>query len=173
MKRPPVWLGALLVALLTAAGWSAAQQVGQSPYQAADTQTIRVPRVSTITTRHVRVRTRLVRRVTRGRVITLPGGQRVVHVPLLIVHTRNRVIRVPAHNLPIRSVSPARAVALITRPITVTVTVQVPVTETVTVPTTQTVTVTVTSVATETTTVLSTVTEPITITEPQTSTADS
>lgn len=92
---------------------------------------------------------RTVKRIVKGRIHTLPGHQVVVHVPLIIVRTHHRVIRVPAHDVPLRSAG--AAVALPNIPITVYVTVPldepplvvtstVTVESTVTVPTTITVT---------------------------------
>ena len=88
----------------------------------------------------------------QGRVITLPGGTKVVHVPLVIVHTDHKVIRVPAHNLPIRTVERGLVAATVAQPL-------VPVTVTVYVPSApEVVTSVVTSVSTVTTWIPTTIT---------------
>lgn len=141
MRRPPAWLGGIIVAAIAAAGWSGAQVVGSSPYTSTDTVTTRA--LSVVTS------TRTVRRVVRGHVVTLPGGTRVVHVPVLIVRTDHRTIRVPAQTLPVRGNGGGLTAAV---DVPVTVTIRVPIVSTVYVP------VTVTSVTTTTETILSTTT---------------
>jgi hypothetical protein len=108
-----------------------------------------------------RTRVRTVKRVTRGRVITLPGGTRVVHVPLIIIHTDHKTIRVPAHNLPFRRVAQGGDLqaATVAEPL-------VPVTVTVYVPSDP---VTVTSVVTTTETVTTWIPTTITVPPPETS----
>ncbi len=94
--------------------------------------------------------TRTVKRVVRGKVHTLPGHQVVVRVPLIVVHTDHHVIKVPAHDVPIKSASAAIAmpnvpvtvyVTVPAEPVTVTSTVVSTVVSTDIVPTTITVTV--------------------------------
>jgi hypothetical protein len=103
-----------------------------------------------------RTQVRTVKRVTKGRVITLPGGTQVVHVPVIIIHTDHKTIRVPAHNLPFRRVDQGGDVqaATVAEPL-------VPVTVTVYIPSTP-----VTSVVTTTETVTTWIPTTITITVP-------
>jgi len=135
VRRPPVWLFAVLCLLVAATGWTVAQSIGNSPYATVtDTVKTRLPG-------ETRIRT--IKRVTRGRVVTLPGGVRVVHVPLLIVHVDHKVIRIPPHNLPFHRAGPTThgVTAAVAQPLVpVTVTAYVP--TTVFVPTTSTVTTT-------------------------------
>jgi len=86
---------------------------------------------------------RTVKRVVHGRVIHRDHKVYVL-VPLVVVHTDHRTIRVPAHKLPLRS-----AAATVANPL---VTVYIPVASTVYVPTT------VTETTTETDLVVTTVT---------------
>lgn len=74
--------------------------------------------------------TRTVERVVQGRIIRLPSDQVVVRVPLIVVRTDDHFIRVPAHNVPLRSA----AATVATPGLLATITVHVPVTsyETVT-----------------------------------------
>ena len=143
-----MWLAVVLVLLIAGSGWTLAARIGSDPY-ATVTDTIRTKLPG-------ETRTRVIRRVTKGKVITLPGGRQVVHVPLIVIHTDHKVIRVPAHNLPIKRASP-RAHALtasVPKPSSpVFVTVYVPVVSTTTE------TVTVTSVA------LDTITQTVTVTD--------
>lgn len=117
--------------------------------------------VATVT-RHgteYRTETRTVRRVVKGDVITLQGGTRVVHVPLIVVHADHKTIRVPAHNLPIHHKGGDLQAAIVATP-------TMPVTVTVYVPTTvypEAATVTSTVTTTDTTWVPTTVTTTITL----------
>lgn len=147
MRRPPVWIAAVLVLLIVASGWTVAQQIGSSPYATV---------TATIKTRLPgETQTRTIRRVTRGRIITLPSGTKVVHVPLIIIHTDHKIIRVPAHNLPFKRKGPATGglTAAVAQPVVpVTVTVYVPA-EPVTIFQTVTETTTVTDIVPTTVTV--------------------
>jgi hypothetical protein len=83
---------------------------------------------------------RTVTKVTKGRVITLPGGTQVVHVPAVVIHAKGRRIIVPAHNLKIHRIDRLGGLlnATVAEPLVpVTVTVYVP-SEPVTVTTTET-----------------------------------
>jgi hypothetical protein len=104
---------------------------------------------------------RTVTKITKGKVITLPGGTKVVHVPAVVIHARGQIIHVPAHNLKIHRVSRIGDLvsALVAEPM-------VPVTVTVEVPTTVLVPTTVTE-----TTPPVTVTDTITVTVPLTETS--
>lgn len=134
IRRPPLWLGAILCAAAIASGASLGTAVGSDPND---------PSTSTLTTTDSTTATtvRTIRRVTQGKVITLESGVKVVHVPLLIIRTDHHFVRVPAHNLRIRrGASPQAAVAVIPPQVPVTVTVYLPVTaEPVTITETQTV----------------------------------
>jgi hypothetical protein len=143
MRRPPAWLAAVLVAAIAASGWSLGQVAGESPYSS-----------STATTRLTDTATsvRTIRRVTRGKVVTLPGGTQVVRVPVLIVHTDHHTIRVPAHLVPLKRVHGGGGLATST-----VATPTIPVTVTVTVPSPPT---TVTSVTTTTLVSITTITLP-------------
>lgn len=141
MKRPPLWLGVTLVAAIAASGWSLGQVAGEPPVSS-----------STLTTRLTDTDVRTVKRVTRGKVITLPGGTKVVKVPVLIVRTDHHTIRVPAHLVPLKRVYKGGGVASST-----VATPTVPVTVTVYLPAEP---VTVTSVTTTTEVILSTITLP-------------
>jgi len=93
-----------------------------------------------------RVETRTVRRVVKGKVV-YRDDQVYVRVPVVVVHTHHRIIKVPQHLLPLRS-----AAATVADPqVTVTVEVPGPSPEPVTV--TSTVTTTETSISVETTTI--------------------
>lgn len=141
--RPMVPVFAGLVALISGGGWVLAQHLSTTPLTAESTLTL-PGETGTIT----------IKKVTKGRVITLPGGTKVVHVPAVIIHAKGRRIIVPAHNLKIHRVDRLGGIlhATVAEPlIPVTVTVFVP--TTVIVPTTVTETVppvTVTSTFTET-----------------------
>jgi hypothetical protein len=92
------------------------------------------PQPQTVVQRGVSTKTETltVKRKIRGHVIRLKSGLRVIHVPLIVVHTDERVIRIPAHNLPITrrlgaAVSEADPVVTVTvyvpsEPVTVTAT---------------------------------------------------
>ena len=82
------------------------------------------------------VSTRTVERKVKGRVVRI-HDKVYIHVPVIVVHTDHHVIKVPAHNLPIRSAQATVATPLVT--------VHVPIPTTVYVPTVTTVTDTVTS----------------------------
>lgn len=92
------------------------------------------------------VSTRIVTRKVHGRLVHV-HDKVYVHVPLVIVHVDHRIIKVPAHRLPLRS-----AAAVVANPL-VTVTAYVP--TTVVVPGEQ---VTVTSTVTSTEVSVSTIT---------------
>lgn len=97
------------------------------------------------------VSTRTVKRVVHGKVVR--RDEKVyIRVPLIVVHTDHHTIKIPAHNLPLRS-----AAATIVNPL---VTVYVPVASTVYVPTTVTQTVELPP-STVTTTIPTTVTLPL------------
>jgi hypothetical protein len=129
---PVIILVAAITAVLAAAGWSVAQHVGSPPVAAGDTFTRTMTGVRTVT------------QATKGRVITLPGGTKVVHVAAVVIHADGKRIIVPAHNIKIHRV--ARLDGLLSATVALPV---VPVTVTAYVPTTSystsTVTVTETS----------------------------
>jgi hypothetical protein len=85
--------------------------------------------IETLTRNGTLYRTETVVKKTRGKVITLPGGTKVVHVPTVVIHAHGRRIVVPAHNLPIHRVSRLHGLvtATVAEPmVPVTVTVYVP-----------------------------------------------
>ncbi len=136
MRRPrlPLAVNAVLIAVgALAIGGKAAVSIAPPP-----ASTIVEPG-STWTETSVRT----VKRVVHGRVIH-ENHKVYVFVPLVVVHTDHRTIRVPAHKLPLRS-----AAATVANPL---VTVYIPVSSTVYVPTT------VTETTTETDLVVTTVT---------------
>lgn len=142
MRRPPAWLAGLLLAALAASGWSLGQVAGSPPVSSS---TLTHTDTSTSTS------TRTVKRVTRGKVVTLPGGTQVVKVPVLIVRTDHHTIRVPAHLVPLTRVHTGGGASstVATPTVPVTVTVYLPAEP-----------VTVTSVTTTTEVILSTITLP-------------
>lgn len=139
MRRPPIWLFGALVLAVSASGWTLAQSIGSSPYATVtDTIKTRLPGV------------------TKGHVVTLPGGRKVVHVPVIIIHTDHKVIRVPAQNLPFKKTGATTRglTAAVAQPfVPVTLTVYVPTTVYVPVPTTVVTTTTVTDIVPTTVTV--------------------
>jgi hypothetical protein len=148
-ERVALVLAIVVSAGLAILGWQAAANLSNLGIQPAA--------VATITSHMVRVETRTLHRVTNGRIITLPGGTRVVHVPLLVIHTESRVIRVPAHNIPLKNATLAAPL----QPVVITI----PVMTTVTLPP-------VTTTETATTTIVSTVTIPLTIPTPSSPTEE-
>ena len=96
-----------------------------------------------------------VKRVVHGRVVHI-NDRVYIHVPVVVVHTDEHTITVPAHNLPLKS-----AAATVANPL-VTVYVPVPTTIYVPVPTT----VTVVSVSTLTVPTTITITVPVTVGNP-------
>lgn len=128
--------------LMAGVGWLTGREVGGSPYAAA-----------TLTRQHTDYRT--VTRRVRGRVVTLPGEGAVLIVPRIIMRTRTRIVTLPAHEVPLTSISATAALAQPDRPVTVYV--RVPVPTTITTTTTE----TVTDVHTTTETATITVTLPI------------
>jgi hypothetical protein len=153
-------------------GYQLATAISQSPSLAA---TITRPGQTQVV-----VHTRVVKKVVKGRVVTLKSGQRVIVVPRVVIHnlrchpTRHhhcaRWIVVPAHRVPIPA-APISAVATAAPLIPVTVTVtdvqtvtQPAVTVTVPGPTTTVTGPTTTDVTTETDT--QTITVTITIPSP-------
>lgn len=154
-RRPPRWLLAALCMLLLAAGASLAATISTDPYASSSSTTLTrtLPGKSTV---------RTIRRVTKGKVITLPSGRKVVHVPLLIIRTDDHYVRVPAHNLRIKRVSStSSAVAVIPPAMPVTVTIYLPG------ETPPPVTLTVTSVETQTVTIPTTITLPLGTSAPE------
>jgi hypothetical protein len=133
VPRFPKFLIALLPIGMLIAGWGLADHLSQL---GAAQQSAR----ATITRHGTEYVTRVhtVKRVVRGHVHTLPGSQVVVHVPLIVVHTDHHVIKVPAHDVPLKSAE--AAVALPNMPVTVWVTIPGPAPEPVTVTSTVTVT---------------------------------
>jgi hypothetical protein len=128
------------IVFVAVGGWQLGQDVAQFGGR-SDAVTITRHGTSYVTRVHT------VKRVVRGHVHTLPGAQVVVHVPLIVVHTDHHVIKVPAHDVPLKSAE--AAVALPNMPVTVYVTIPGPAPEPVTVTSTVTeqlppVTVTVT-----------------------------
>ncbi len=115
---------------LTVGGYLLAGAISQPPAIASTTT---LP-PHTVVVRH----TRVVKKIVRGRVVTLKGGTRVIRVPLVIIHnlkchpTRHhhcvRRVVVPAHTIPLRAATPTQAATAVAAPlIPVTVYVTVPV----------------------------------------------
>lgn len=149
-RRPPWWIAALLLAGIFAAGWTLVSVTPptSSTSDGGELVTLTLPGETM---------TRVIRKVTRGRVVTLPGGTKVVRVPVLVIRTDDHTIRVPAHFVKLRRLRRAGGLASSTvgAPL-------VPVTVTVYLPGSPGPTVTVTSVTTTTEVILSTVTLPLT-----------
>jgi len=138
MPRPrlPLAVNAILIAIgMLAVGGRTAIAIAPTP----PASTIVEPG-STWTQTSVRT----VKRVVHGHVIH-ENHKVYVYVPVVIVHTDHRTIRVPAHKLPLRSAS-----ATVANPL---VTVYVPVASTMYVPTTVTETTTETDLVSTTITV--------------------
>jgi hypothetical protein len=146
-ERVAALLAVVMCAGLAILGWQAAANLSNIGIKPAG--------VETITNHAVRTETRTIHSFIHGRVVTLPGGTRVVHVPLLVIHTDTRVIRIPPHNIPLRNASVAEPThtVTITIPVTVTQTVQLP-------------PVTTTETRTQTETVTSTITIPLSLPSP-------
>lgn len=151
MTRPPAWLAAVLLTALITAGWSLGQVAGSDPYATA-TSTDTLTHTSTDTDTTIRT----VKRVTRGRVVTLPGGTEVLRVPTIIVRIKHHKVVVPAHLLPLTRRPGERPIARPAQPVTVTIYL--------TSPAPPAVTVTETSVTTTTEVIISTITLPLTTT---------
>lgn len=148
MRRPPLWLAAILVAGIVASGAALGHMIGSDPYaEAATTETSVVNHTTTRRVRVVRHRT--------GRIVTLAGGTRVVLVHRFVVRTATRTITVPEQTLPLTSSSSSSTGIAVQAAVDVPVTVTIYVPQTIYLPTT------VTSVATSTETILSTITLPL------------
>lgn len=160
-RRQKIHAAAFMGVMLTllGGGWVLASQISQSPV-AAVAATVTQP-AQTIVHTH----TRVVKKIVRGKVVTLKGGTRVVRVPLVVLRVHNerchpsphhrcvRVVVVPAHTIPLRA-APIRAAVAVAAPL-IPITVYVPITVTDLVPITVTdipppVTSTETQTATET-----------------------
>jgi hypothetical protein len=139
---------------LVIGGLGLGNSVGSSPSQAA---TITLPG-HTVVEHH----TRVIKKVVRGRVVTLKSGSRVVRVPLVVIHNERchptrkhhcvRRVVVPAHTIPLRA-AVVQSVAVATPLVPVTIVETVTDTQVVSVP------VTVTNTTTATTTA-----DPVTVT---------
>lgn len=151
-------VAALLMFALLGGGWVLGGAVSQSP-----TAAVTLPGRTIIHTQ-----TRVLTKVVKGRVVRLRGGQRVVRIPVVVIrnlachpdrrHHCVRIVVVPAHTIPLRQATVHRvvAVAAVSVPVTVFVTVPGPTTTVTSPPVTITlpvVTTTETSISTETVTV--------------------
>jgi hypothetical protein len=131
---------------LVIGGLGLGNSVGSPPSDAA---TVTLPG-HTVVKHH----TRIIRKVVRGRVVTLKSGTRVVRVPLVVIHNERchptpshhcvRRVVVPAHTIPLRA-AVVQSVAVATPLVPVTVVETVTDTQTVTVPVTVTTTATTTA----------------------------
>jgi hypothetical protein len=92
---------------------------------------VAAPQAETIVEQHVHTTTemRVVTRRVKGHIRVLAGGEKVIHVPLIVVRTDTKVVRIPAHDIPISTIKGARAAfkAKPNEPVTVTVYQPVPV----------------------------------------------
>jgi hypothetical protein len=141
-------------------GWQLAGAISPTPEFAATI--IRSGHTQVVT------HTRVLKKVVRGRVVTLKGGTRVVRVPLVVIHNlrchptrRHHCVRrvvVPAHTIPLRAATVRAAVAVAAPLVPVTVVDTVTDFQTVTLPA-----VTTTQTQTDTTTETSVITVTVTV----------
>lgn len=168
MTRSTVFGGGAVACLavgLSVSGWQVSSAISDTRPEFAAT-IIRSGHTQVVT--HTRVLTK----VTKGRVVRLKGGQRVILVSRVVIHNlkchptrRHHCVRrvvVPAHRIPLRAATPVAAAVAVAAPlIPVTVVETVTDFQTVTLPA-QTVTQTQTDTITETApTVTITVTVPL------------